>query len=297
MTDPDLPILATAVIPWTNHATFDETSFIREVRTIVSGLTPNIYIFGTAGEGYAVSERQFRSIATCFWQTCESVAANPMLGVISLSLNTVIERIGWGRETGFRRFQISLPSWGALGDRELGVFFEETCGRFPDCEFLHYNLSRAGRMLGPDDYAPLSAPHRNFTAVKMGAEDPVLICRLLEECPRVKFYFTEGGYAIGRRTAKCGLLISLASIHYERAIEFVRGDDRLREDYLKELNQVLQTLIGLSQDRFHMDGAFDKLLFRMNDPDFPLRLLAPYASSSVADADRLRESLPTRWRK
>jgi len=50
-----------------------------------------------------------------------------MVGIISLSLSTIIERIGLARDLVFREFQLSLPSWGALNDRELTIFFRETC--------------------------------------------------------------------------------------------------------------------------------------------------------------------------
>ena len=33
-------------------------------------------------------------------------------------------------------------------------------------------------------------------------------------------------------------------------------------------------------DSAHMDGAFDKMFCRVNDPQFPLRLLPPYSSVS-----------------
>jgi len=55
-------------------------------------------------------------------------------------------------------------------------------------------------------------------------------------------------------------------------------------------------MLALGQDRFHMDGAFDKLLHRLHDPEFPLRLLPPYASATEADFLRFRETLPPRWR-
>ena len=70
-TDAPLPILATAVVPWTADYQFDADTFRSQVRTIARGLTRHIYIFGTAGEGYAVSEAQFREIATCFWRCAQ----------------------------------------------------------------------------------------------------------------------------------------------------------------------------------------------------------------------------------
>jgi hypothetical protein len=59
---------------------------------------------------------------------------------------------------------------------------------------------------------------------------------------------------------------------------------------------MLATLIGLSRGRFHIDGAYDKLLFRMSDPEFPLRVLPPYASATEEDFSRFRASLPPGWR-
>jgi hypothetical protein len=81
-TDAPLPILATAVVPWTADYSFDAGTFRRQVRTIARGLTRHIYVFGTAGEGYGVSDAQFREIATCFWETAQEEKVTAMLGII-----------------------------------------------------------------------------------------------------------------------------------------------------------------------------------------------------------------------
>src|SRR5688572_29357361 len=164
--DPLTDILATAVVPWTARLEFDEDKFIRQVQTIAGGLTRHIYIFGTAGEGYAVTDGQFDRIASTFWQVARPCGVAPMLGIISLSLPTIIERIARGREMGFRTFQLSLPSWGALNDQELDQFFAETCGRFRDCQFHHYNLARTKRLLTSVEYLRLASSHDNLIAIK-----------------------------------------------------------------------------------------------------------------------------------
>ena len=61
-------ILATAVVPWTERYEFDEIIFRRQVHTLARTLTRHIYIFGTAGEGHAVTEKQFDQITTSFWR-------------------------------------------------------------------------------------------------------------------------------------------------------------------------------------------------------------------------------------
>lgn len=294
--DPPAQILATAVVPWTERFEFDEDVFCREVHTIARGLTRHIYVFGTAGEGYAVTEKQFDRIAAAFWHSARECGAAPMLGIISLSLPTIVERIERGRALGFRLFQLSLPAWGALNDREVDAFFAETCGRFPDCRFHHYNLLRTKRLLTAADYRRLAAAHANLIAVKSGTDDPAVIADLLTVSPRLRFFFTEFGHAIARRTHDVGLLASLATVNYRRAKAFVAGDDARRAADTVELRAILSSLLGLGAGRFHMDGAYDKMLFRVTDPAFPLRLLPPYATATEDDFARFLGALPPGWR-
>lgn len=294
MSSPD--ILATAVVPWTDRFEFDAECFDRQVRHIAQGLTRQIYIFGTAGEGYAVSDVQFDQIAAAFWRCASECAVMPMLGVISLSLPTIIERIARGRAMGFRVFQLSLPSWGPLSDVEVDRFFAETCGRFPDCRFHHYNLARTKRVLTGRDYLRLARAHPNLVAVKVSVDAPDVIADLLQASPRLRFYFTEFGYVLARRTHDVGLLVSLASVNYRRAHAFVNGDDAGREAAARDLLQMGLTLRGLGAGRFHIDGAFDKLLYRVHDPAFPLRLLPPYQGSTEDDSVHFAGSLPPDWR-
>jgi dihydrodipicolinate synthase/N-acetylneuraminate lyase len=290
-------ILATAVVPWTERFEFDEPVFRRQVHTIAKNLTRHLYIFGTAGEGYAVSERQFDEITRAFWSSSAESEVEPMVGLISLSLPTIIERIERCRALGFRRFQLSLPSWGPLNDRELDTFFASTCGRFPDCEFHHYNLLRTKRLLTSVEYRRLAAAHPNFIAVKASTADPAVVADLLTVTPRLRFFFTEKGYALARRTHDVGLLISLASVNPARAKAFVAGNDAQRTADVADFSAMGAMLKEIAADRFHIDGAYDKMLFRVSDPTFPLRLLPPYASATEADFARFLASLPAGWRR
>jgi len=292
-----LPILATAVVPWTADFRFDAETFRRQVRTIARNLTRHIYIFGTAGEGYAVTEAQFREIATCFSEISEEENVTPMLGVISLSLPTIAQRIAWGHSLGYRNFQLSLPAWGALNDRELDTFFAETCGRFPDSHFHHYNLARSNRVLTAVDYRRLADAHPNFVAVKASVSDPAIIRDFMALAPRLQFFFTERGYVEARKLGPCGFLISLASVNPAQAKAFVAGDDAFRLQAFEGVAAMGKKLKEIHGGCYHIDGAFDKMLFRVSDPTFPLRLLPPYEFASEADFDAFRAAIPPEWRQ
>jgi len=290
-------MLATAVIPWTPAFEFDEERFHRQVQTIAGDLTRYIYIFGTAGEGYAVSEKQFDQISKAFWLSARQAGAAPMVGIISLSTTAVIDRIERCRAIGFQTFQLSIPSWGPLSDAELDLFFAETCGRFPDCQFHHYNLLRTKRLLTAKEYKRLADTHPNLIAVKSSASDPLVVSDLLQASPRLRFYFTEVGYTLARRTHDVGLLVSISSINPARAKAFAAGDHSRREADLGEIIAMINSLKELAHNRFHMDGAFDKMQFRCSDPSFPLRLLPPYTGATEQDFDSFLASIPSGWRQ
>ncbi|MEP6663858.1 MAG: dihydrodipicolinate synthase family protein, partial [Verrucomicrobiota bacterium] len=116
-------ILATCCLPWNGDGTLAEEVFRREIRNLRDNLTRHLYLFGTAGEGHAVTEKQYEQIIRIFHEETLQPDTHPMIGVIHLSLGTIIERIDRAYDLGFHAFQISLPSWGALNDAELMTFF------------------------------------------------------------------------------------------------------------------------------------------------------------------------------
>jgi hypothetical protein len=288
-------ILSTCLVPWTESYDFDEALFRAQVRQLRSELTEHLYLFGTAGEGYAVTERMFAFIADVFRQEMPD-AANAMVGVINLSLPTVIDRLGTAYDLGFRQFQLSLPCWGALTDLEVDVFFRETCGRFPDCQFLHYNLSRAKRLLTGADYALLSLKHANLVAVKMGGEDLAAMTDILRRAPALQCFFTEFAYASLRDEHECGLLLALSAIHFgqAKAYFFARGEQLSRQ--CAELRSIHASLKAAMGNDAHMDGAYDKMYVKLHEPHFPLRLLPPYAGANERAFAEFRDALPAAWR-
>ena len=89
-----------------------------------------------------------------------------MVGVIGMSTEQVVEKVALAYDKGFRVFQISLPPWGELNDREYLTYFIDVCGSFPEASFLHYNLPRPKRVLVTEDYKRLQDEVPNLVATK-----------------------------------------------------------------------------------------------------------------------------------
>ena len=55
-------VLATCCLPWREDGKLDEPLFRRTVRKLVAAGLIDLYVFGTAGEGHAVGEADFRRV-------------------------------------------------------------------------------------------------------------------------------------------------------------------------------------------------------------------------------------------
>jgi dihydrodipicolinate synthase/N-acetylneuraminate lyase len=292
-------ILATCVVPWDERGDFIEDLFRHQVRTLCATLTRHLYVFGTAGEGYAVSDRQFDRVVGVFHEEMRDNGAEAMVGVISLSLGTVLERIERAREVGVRLFQVSLPSWGPLNERELFDFFGRVCGAFPDCRFVHYNLARAKRLVTPAEYGRLAAAYPNLVGSKNCTDSITRVEELLTFAPQMRHFPGETGFAYGSLIGEPGLLISHAATNPRAAHAFFDAGLRRDMDTLlalqRELDAYGRDLVALADNGAHMDGTFDKMLWKVHDPRFPLRLLPPYQHASEEMFRRFRALLAERY--
>ena len=284
-------IMATAVVSWTEDGRLDDRLFRREIELMVADGHRSIYIFGTAGEGYAVSDVQFLEITRVYVDAARAGGIKPMVGVISLSLSTILERIARARDLGVHEFQISLPSWGALDGEEVTAFFEAVLGRFPDCRFLHYNLPRTKRLVTAEEYARLAAAHPNLVATKNTSDSMARVRDLLTLAPQLRHFLGESGYAYGSQFADCGLLISLAATNMRSGRAFFEagrsGDTATLLRLEGELRQIGRELARIVADGERIDGAYDKVLWKVHDPEFPFRLLPPYCAANSDAAERL----------
>ena len=284
-------ILISCEVPWDDDEALLEDVFRREIRHVLRHFN-HLYIFGTAGEGYAVDGKRFRQVVDIFRQETllhpDRTDIHPMVGVIGLSTANIVERLQIAHDAGFRTFQISLPAWGALDDTELTTFFTDVCGTFPDSQFLHYNLPRTKRVLTGTDYASLLAEVPNLVATKNTGGGLAKPHDLLRHAPELQHFLSEEGFAGGCFVSECSLLSSFGPMTPHKVWELfeagrARQADRvleLQHGFHRLLHEVLGPLLSLGR----IDGAYDKLLKRLGGlEEMPLRLLSPYRGFSEED--------------
>jgi dihydrodipicolinate synthase/N-acetylneuraminate lyase len=293
-------ILATCCVPWTGHGEdFDEDLFLGSVQQLLSRGLRDLYIFGTAGEGHNVSDQGFRRITQAFVREVRANGEAPMVGIINASLPTMLERIEYAAGLGCTVYQFALANWGRLNDKELFALFKEVCGRYPQLQFIHYNLARSGRLILPKEYALLAAENPNLVGVKYGAGDPEIINGLLGVAGSLRHFFTELGFYYGSVIGECGLLASIASTspaaarqYYEAAL---KGDLPTLARLYRELAGMMIALREAVGSGPHQDGAYDKILSKVTNPRFPLAMLPPYEGSTDDAYRAYRQALVTNY--
>ncbi|MDA0838091.1 MAG: dihydrodipicolinate synthase family protein [Planctomycetota bacterium] len=274
--------LAACVIPWSVDYELDVPVFERHIDGTIENGFQYIYIMGTAGEGYALADAQFRQVVDCFAANTRRKGLHPQVGVISLSMSQIIERISYCHKAGIRLFQISLPAWGALTDDELMSFFHGVCDKFPDCQFLHYNLPRAQRILTGSDYRRVADEVPNLVATKNSSSDYARTRDLMRHAADLQHFFLECNYAFGAMMGECSLLCSEAGLFPKTAWEYFQAGIDRDEATLCRIQKLLMDVV---HDLFahcggHIDGAYDKTFVNLRDPEFPTRLLPPYNGMS-----------------
>jgi len=267
-------ILASAVIPWCEDFSFD-----RELQHLIDHYITHIYIFGTAGEGYAVSDGQFEEIVTVFSDYMKLPGVCPIVGIINMSTTTIMERIAFAYEKGIRDFMISLPSWGGLSTLEMKAFFHYVCDQFSDCSFTNYNLPRTKRLIEVSEFIEIANEIPNLVAVKFSTFDARVIRDMGESDCGLRFFVHDLSLKDANELGECGWLISLGVSNLKRAGEYFKAtiekDHATANKYWSELLQFHKGF-SMPSESSRIDGWYDKMIIKLAIPEFPLRLLPPY---------------------
>lgn len=288
-------ILVSCEAPWDENEQLLEEIFRREVRMVLEHFN-HLYIFGTAGEGYAVDTPRFQQLVRVFYEETRGQDVHPMVGVIALSTANFIERIGFAYDVGFRVFQISLPAWGALNDQEMMTFFRDVCGAFPAAQFLHYNLPRTKRVLTGADYRRLIAVIPNLVATKNTGGGLERAADLMNNAGELQHFFGEQNFPHGCMYGECALLSSFGPMSPQKAkalFEAGRSGDWVNLFKLqKEFHDMLHGVLGPALAEGRIDGAYDKMLVRLGGlEEMPLRLLSPYQGFSEEQYQACKRAL------
>ena len=289
--------LGACVVPWTPEFELDVKAFERHIDGTLDLGIKCLYLFGTAGEGYALTDGQFRQVVDIFATRTVRDGLDPQIGVISLSMGQIIQRLEYAWSKGIRMFQISLPSWGAL-DEEETLLFKTVCGSLPEGRFLHYNLPRAKRIIDGREYARICEHVPNLVATKNSSTDYARTVDLLNHSPMLQHFLLEGNWQLGAPLAECSLLCSFEGLFPNTSWAYYHAGVKKDLPELLCIGKVFDDfkrgIFGLFS-RPMIDGAYDKTFVTIRDSAFSNRLMSPYIGVTEDETRALRKLVETKY--
>ena len=284
--------LSDCVLPWTEDFELDVPVYEAHIQASLDAGYRNIYLTGTAGEGYALSEKRFRQVVEVFADMTVRPGIDPQVATISTSMEHMMDRMAFCYEKGIRMFQITLPCWGALDDDELLLFFKTVCGSFSDCRFLHYNNPRSKRRLKGKDYRRIADEVPNLVATKNSSADYGVTSEVIRNAPDLQHFFLESNYPFGSLLGECSLLCSYGHIFPQTTWDYFEAGVKGDKDELFRIQELLHradTRLFEHCVREMIDSAYDKTFVWLRNPEFSNRLLPPYLGLNEEESSVCRD--------
>ena len=289
--------LCAACVPWTEDFQLDVPVFRKGIRLLCENGAESIYLFGTAGEGYAVDKVQYLQIVNEFMDQMKAYPnVIPMVGVISMSMTEIMERIRLAGELGVRYFQISFPNWGAVSNEEALVFFKTVCGAFPEYSFMHYNNAlRSRKRLAPKDYQRLVEEIPNLVAVKFPGPSFNEIHEFANMDLPLRVFFLEYAYGYGSMVyGEFGFLASITNCSYKIMRQYYRaGAEKDWDTILKIHNDFPAAYDALFSNcpGDKIDSSYYNLYLQFEIPEFSGRILPPYVGCTDEQIEGFKADL------
>ena len=224
--------------------------FREQVRLHSRAGVKHLYIFGTAGEGYAVTESLFDGIVAPVqptrWRATRSAADDRPHQPLDADDRSSASSAAWTAACG--RSSSRCPAGARSTTTSSARSSARSSAGSRQAQFLHYNLQRAGRVLGPAEYARLAAQYPNLVGAKNGTSNIVTLHDLLTQAPAIRQFYTELGYPQGCMVGEPGYLMSLTTMNPWLGVRFfeagVDGDAATLFGIQAESLELFELLVG-----------------------------------------------------
>ena len=282
-------------IPWAQDGTLLQKQLREVIHNLLRDGCDGLYLFGTSGEGYAVSDDEFTEILEIFVEATEGFTGFRQAGCFGLSSDQVKHRCRIVTALGLESAQITLPFWKELNDDELVLYVTDVCRSFPELSFLLYNNPRNKRLLKGKELEAIHAVSPNLRGAKTGAGAWLDFVELISESPSLQHFVTEPAFLFCRGLDDVGLIPSSNYVcprksraYYDAAVGNNLSTARqLHVEIMRFFQETAKPLIL----KGYIDGAIDKAYLRIRGMDISLHMKSPYTPLNDEDFQWLKNTV------
>ena len=291
--------LVSVPVPWNLDGSLSPHLFRDAVHKLMREGCDGLYLFGTSGEGYAVTDEEFRKIVDAFVDATAEYTGFRQVGCFGLSSDQVKHRCRIAAERGVQGVQITLPFWKELNDAELTRYFVDVCGDFQALSFLLYNNPRNKRRLNGKELEAVHGVAPNLQGVKTGSGAWLDFYELITESASLAHFVTEPAFLFCHGLGDVGLIPSSNYLFPTRCRAYydavISGDLEMARRLHREIVRFFHKTATPLAQKGYIDGAIDKAYARIGGMDMPLDMKSPYISLSDEDFRWLESIVQTEF--
>ena len=298
-------IWAGVTMAWDEQDRFDEAAYAKNTGDICKAGVHGVYTTGSTGEFYALSFEEFKRMVDIQAEICGRRHVPLQIGCCSdCTWKTIryLEYAAGKPEVGAA--QVNIPYWMEVNDKELLQFFRDLHVSCPDMPLVHYNIPRAKRFLGGDDYLRILDVAPSLIGVKFtfaGSHFADLQAALLAT-PGLPYFVAEPYLAPAMMLGARGCYSALVFTDPNFMLNFYEHCAARRWDNAVEMQKLIQRFyaeaVAFIQQRGEgtMDPVFDKGLAKAAGCLVgSQRVRAPYIGWSDETVGQMRQWLREKY--
>ncbi len=284
---------ATLLLAWNEDDSLDLGRVRNEIECLIEMQVDGIYCNGTAGEFYALTEREFDQVAEALADRCEQAGMPFQIGVSQMSAQISLARLRRSIALAPVAIQVILPDWFPTSDREAADFLERMADEAEGIGLVLYNPPHAKRVLQPAEMAQLTERVPALVGIKVAGGDRTWYAEMKPLFERLSVFVPGHHLATGRSLGAHGSYSNVACLHpgvaqqwsdqIDHDLPAALGIERRLREFME---QYISPFIHVEK---YSNAACDRLLALIGGwADVGAHMRWPYRAIPVSEADRLR---------
>lgn len=157
----------TLLLPINADDSIDYGRLEMEIDALIAAEVDGIYSNGTAGEFHTQTEAEFDQISQLLAEKCNAADMPFQIGASHSVPAIMLSRIERTRSLSPSAYQVILPDWVTLTEKETNVFFHKVAAIADPVPMVLYNPHHAKKVLTPHQYTTLKEALPALISIKL----------------------------------------------------------------------------------------------------------------------------------
>lgn len=285
-------VWGTALLPIDANDEIDWPRLTAELELLVTSPLHGVYAHGTAGEFHTLSELEFDRVSELVAEHATHAGKPFQLGASHPSAQLTVRRIERTKALEPGAFQVILPDWLRLSDRECTRFLSRIADIAAPVPLVLYNPPHAKTAVWPDQIERLLDAVPTLIGIKVAGGNDDWYDSMANVLGRCAVFVPGHRLATGVTRGARGSYSNIAALSPAGAARWyatIARDPGLAIDIERRIGELFDLHIAPLQNAGISDPALDKFLATVGGwTDVGLRIRWPYDAAPAAAVEPAR---------